>query len=274
MPLDYGLLGGMAEGLKSGVAAYNQAKAQKKRDDEILMDRAAKERGLITEQDWKNKQYEMQKQEFEQNKKFKEQELDLRAKELSKKGLIDPLDRKLKEAQLEKAQKEASVAGAPKKDPVEARAEKDTVVRASDIKANLKEMKDIIAKKGTFEALGPSSERMNSLIYQTAIAYAKLVDPSSVAREGEVAAAQKYMLPVKGLMVSNKTAQTLIDKMEGDVDRAVSTRSGVYNTNTNTSNVGMSPQDLEAVAWAKANPTDTRAKQIIETLGVSNGIAR
>jgi hypothetical protein len=47
-----------------------------------------------------------------------------------------------------------------------------------------------------------AAARMNQAQYQLAINYAKVVDPESVAREGEVAAAQKYMVPM-GMMTRN-----------------------------------------------------------------------
>ena len=54
---------------------------------------------------------------------------------------------------------------------------------------------------------------MDKRLYDIALDYAKIVDPASVAREGEVAAAQKYLLPIKGLGVRNSTAKKYIQDM-------------------------------------------------------------
>jgi hypothetical protein len=67
-----------------------------------------------------------------------------------------------------------------------------------------------IDKYGTFEVIDPKgSATLGQLPYQMAIAYSKVVDPSSVAREGEVAAAQKYIIPT-GLLTRNDTAKAAI----------------------------------------------------------------
>jgi hypothetical protein len=95
---------------------------------------------------------------------------------------------------------------------------KEVAYRTETLQGNLDKLQGIVDRTGTFEALGPESAQMDSLIYQIAVDYAKLVDPESVAREGEVAAAQKYMLPVQGLFVRNSTAKSLIQNMKQDVD--------------------------------------------------------
>jgi hypothetical protein len=100
-----------------------------------------------------------------------------------------------------------------------AKASNEVAYRTESLQGNLDKLKGLVERVGTFEALGPESAQMDSLIYQVAVDYAKLVDPESVAREGEVAAAQKYMLPVKGLFVRNSTASSLIDNMKQDVER-------------------------------------------------------
>ena len=54
-----------------------------------------------------------------------------------------------------------------------------------------------VQKFGNFESMNPEGSAMiRQLPYEMAIAYAKIVDPSSVAREGEVAAAQRYLVPM------------------------------------------------------------------------------
>lgn len=79
----------------------------------------------------------------------------------------------------------------------------------------INELEDTIKTHGTFE-LGFGTEsgkrasaKLDALPYQLAITYAKIVDPNSVAREGEVAAAQKYMLNLGLLSNSDKALEGL-----------------------------------------------------------------
>jgi len=103
------------------------------------------------------------------------------------------------------------------------RSKKEASSRYKVMQGNLKRLSEIIEKTGTFELMGPESGQMDALIYNIALDYAKLVDPESVAREGEVKAAQQYMLPVKGLFMRDSTAQQHItDYQQGLKDRLAS----------------------------------------------------
>ena len=79
---------------------------------------------------------------------------------------------------------------------------------------------DTIEKGGTWESemLGDPqiAAKLNQLPYQMAIAYAKTVDPSSVAREGEVAAAKQYLIPL-GMMKSKEVAKASIENFRQDI---------------------------------------------------------
>lgn len=79
------------------------------------------------------------------------------------------------------------------------------------------EFENTVRKFGTFEVGSPEgSAKLGQLPYQMAIAYAKIVDPASVAREGEVAAAQKYIIPT-GLLTRNDTALNAISNFRNDI---------------------------------------------------------
>ena len=82
------------------------------------------------------------------------------------------------------------------------------------------ELLDTVEKGGTWESemLGDPqiASKLNQLPYQMAIAYAKTVDPSSVAREGEVAAAQKYLIPL-GMMKNKEVAKASIENFRQDI---------------------------------------------------------
>ncbi len=79
------------------------------------------------------------------------------------------------------------------------------------------QLTDAINQYGTFEiASSEGSAKLGQLPYQMAIAYAKTVDPSSVAREGEVAAAQKYLIPL-GAGTRNDTALAAAKSFRSDI---------------------------------------------------------
>lgn len=83
------------------------------------------------------------------------------------------------------------------------------------------QLSDAIKKYGTFEMASPEgSAQLGQLPYQMAIAYAKTVDPSSVAREGEVSAAQKYLIPI-GLGTRNETALKAAEAFKKDIQERV-----------------------------------------------------
>jgi hypothetical protein len=80
----------------------------------------------------------------------------------------------------------------------------------------LDEFEGTVKKYGNFETAQLGNDKakatLDQLPYQLAILTAKVVDPSSVAREGEVAAAQKYLIPA-GFFTTNKTTLAAIDNM-------------------------------------------------------------
>lgn len=90
-----------------------------------------------------------------------------------------------------------------------------------------------VNESGTWEAgnIPLISNKKNAAIidaapYQLAITYAKIVDPASVAREGEVAAAQKYMLNL-GMFSSKEKALEGIANMKRTMLEYKNTRSSV-----------------------------------------------
>jgi hypothetical protein len=116
----------------------------------------------------------------------------------------------------------------------DAMATDEATYRFKALKEKAAQLDEMVGKTGTFEAFGPEADRMKNLLYNMAVDHAKLVDPESVAREGEVNAAQKYILPINswgGLGMTNATARTLIKDYMKDVDNRyrelkTSTKSG------------------------------------------------
>lgn len=80
----------------------------------------------------------------------------------------------------------------------------------------------MIKDKGTYEALGPHNDNLNRLADQIATDMAKLQDPNSVARPGEVELVKKTLVE-SGLGQQNQTALDKLNKFKGEVDRRANT---------------------------------------------------
>jgi hypothetical protein len=112
-------------------------------------------------------------------------------------------------------------------DKAQVRQNQEADYRYIALKNNAQKLKDLIKREGTSSFTGSAGVDMDSTIYQMAVDYAKLVDPDSVAREGEVAAAQKYMLPFRenmGLTTRNSTAQQQVDNYITSLDARLAAR--------------------------------------------------
>lgn len=88
--------------------------------------------------------------------------------------------------------------------------------RSSNIQRNLEELERLIEEEGTYNVVGAHNKKISSRIYQIAVDTAKLVDPTSVAREGEVAAAQRYMLFEPSPFIRDSTAKEIISEFKRD----------------------------------------------------------
>lgn len=90
----------------------------------------------------------------------------------------------------------------------------DVNYRHSTIKSNLQALKQLVGKHGTFELTGPAEETMEALLTEVAIDSAKLVDPESIAREGEVKIFRGQLFQPGTMTMSNQTALKLLDNYE------------------------------------------------------------
>ena len=90
-----------------------------------------------------------------------------------------------------------------------------------NIKRNIKLVKDQIAKTGTFELTGPEGAVNERRLTEIATDMAKLADPGSVAREGEVMLMRKGLVDtgLGGSFTRDDTAQAVLDALAADVDR-------------------------------------------------------
>lgn len=77
----------------------------------------------------------------------------------------------------------------------------------------LGELEAAVKRSGTYESAWFGNEEdsatLDSNPYKLAITYAKIVDPASVAREGEVAAAQKYLIELGALSNRGKVLKQI-----------------------------------------------------------------
>ncbi len=102
---------------------------------------------------------------------------------------------------------------------------KEQVLEVENFTANINDNIDAlmaqIEASGTFEALGPESAAMERAITNIATDLAKLADPGSVAREGEVSLAKKGLFPTgaKALFTRNSTAKATLQQLKTEVEK-------------------------------------------------------
>lgn len=89
----------------------------------------------------------------------------------------------------------------------------------ANIDRNIEAVKEQIDKTGTFELTGPEGAIMDRRLTEIATDLAKLADPTSVAREGEVKLMRQGLVDsgFLGLATSNKTAKAVLDALKEDV---------------------------------------------------------
>jgi hypothetical protein len=111
----------------------------------------------------------------------------------------------------------------PEKAPKPSAAEETFMNVVPAYAQQLDDFEKTVKKFGNFElATAEPRAKLKQLPYQMAISYAKIADPSSVAREGEVQAAQKYLLP-SGLWTWNSTTEAAIAAQKEDLVNRVKT---------------------------------------------------
>lgn len=95
---------------------------------------------------------------------------------------------------------------------------KEVEDRRQNIMSGIKAAQALIVKAGTYEALGPHNDDLNRLADQIATDMAKLQDPSSVARPGEVEMVKKTLVE-SGPWQQDKTAMSKLQAFQGEVNR-------------------------------------------------------
>lgn len=114
--------------------------------------------------------------------------------------------------------------------PESAKIDKPTAVDVTfstnidSFKRHADQLKEIVTNFGGYEGGIPllsnpdATAALEALPYAMAIEYAKLKDPDSVAREGEVAAAKKYLIPI-GSTVRNSVTLAAIERQIKDIEQ-------------------------------------------------------
>lgn len=144
---------------------------------------------------------------------------------LAMKGKQDERLQMIKGSQAERI---ASMRASQQKQVV-SQGDKDFAVNARVALEEASKLRTVVKNFGNMETIlgdQKAKAKLESTAYQLAINYAKIFDPASVAREGEVAAAQKYMIPM-GLFTTNKQTLEAIKLYEDRIKEYVKGRSAV-----------------------------------------------
>jgi hypothetical protein len=113
----------------------------------------------------------------------------------------------------------------------------------------INKLKSSINRSGTWESRFGNPEDaavLEGAPYQLAITYAKIVDPASVAREGEVAAAQKYLVDL-GMTSDKDKVLAQLDNMSKTVKEYQKQRAG--SSGIVTPGKQAAPQQSAPGAW-------------------------
>lgn len=99
--------------------------------------------------------------------------------------------------------------------------DKTFMINAAEYRTQLDGLEKTINEYGTAEVMSPKGAAdLNQAGYKLAILYAKIVDPQSVAREGEVEAAKKYIIPL-GPGTRSSTALAALKNQRDEIARRV-----------------------------------------------------
>lgn len=131
----------------------------------------------------------------------------------------------------------------------------------------INELKSAVTESGTYESDWLGNEKNAAILKQTpyklAITYAKIVDPESVAREGEVAAAQKYLIEL-GATKNKKAVLAQIDQMAKTINEYKAGRQIASGKPINVPDIKTTPerQNKNPVATLKVRLANGKTGQI------------
>lgn len=194
--------------------------------------------GEYESQKRKRDEYEMDLVQQELNRKSRERAANLaRSDRRDERATAVETRREDKAMAIEARREEKAAATEDKK--------KAQVVEVENFVANIKDNINALRKQvkdtGTFEMFGSESADLERAMTNIAVDMAKLQDPGSVAREGEVALVKKGLFPtgLKALGTRNATADKILENMLSEVEKR---RSNAYTVR------GLSPGGKQPVA--------------------------
>lgn len=138
--------------------------------------------------------------------------------------------------------------------------------RVKNINRSLDQMEAIVKKHGTMDLTGPTTELLEGAMTSYAVDMAKLRDPTSVAREGEVEMEKKALFRpgLASWRTSNATALELIKAARANVAKRRDVAYEVRGLNPNEAEGGASGGGdvAGAKAWLEANPNSPKADAV------------
>ena len=151
--------------------------------------------------------------------------------------------------------------------PDDAKLAKETMIRKDNIEKNVAEIVAMVQKHGTNEFLGSHNEDLERKLDQVATDMAKLQDPSSVARPGEVEMVKKT-LAAPGIFKRDSSALKMMEGFKREVESRANTalsRHGLAMPDP----IKKLPQEQQNMAkWARANPSNPKSAIVLKKLGL------
>jgi hypothetical protein len=225
-----GLQGG-AEGLKGIMASKEGRRKEKKADADQLLEQILQQEGLATRRQEVLEGRDLDEKKTKDQRAYDDAVLEkkLSADRANTNAQIratltgKAMDRASSDyqAQLDAAAK-GQTAGAPIR-----QADKDFYANMDSAMNSITNLESIVnSDAGNWESRFGDADAAAGLeqeAYKLAIAYAKIVDPTSVAREGEVEAAKRFMVPM-GFMIPNDVTKAALRRMRAGLLQTANSR--------------------------------------------------
>jgi uncharacterized protein (DUF4415 family) len=172
----------------------------------------------------------------------------------------------------------ASGGGGQAKEKGQGKAEKnpkeltEIKIRSKVVNDALDKIDQLIQKKGTYEAFGSHNKEIDQLINSIAVNYNKIIDPTSVVREGEAAQVAES-LGLGGnfrMLTSDKTARDQLKSFKEFVNNQ--TKTSIQNYMGLADNTNLTSNEKELLDYVKENPDDGNAKRVYDKMIASKGL--
>lgn len=130
--------------------------------------------------------------------------------------------------------------------------------RANDIESNLRELEAMIGANGTWEMFGSHNQDLDRKVDQIATDMAKLQDPNSVARPGEVELVKKNLIK-SGFKNKNSTALDILKNFRNEVNSRVANAYQVRGMTPQGTVAATKPAQVDQADWDRATPAEKQA---------------